>query len=210
MFYAAVRTSIIDKPRVTAIAETSRLFQDRNGHNLDGEKYTISRWRNKQEFFVAEIVFAKDAIKNNPDIKKAFDNQIKLANNLDEKDIEYYKEFLVFISEEFARKIEKNGDYKISVAYTNLILEHPQIEGIVFPSVQTNFLGANLVVPPTTVDKYFAPEVCSTQILYKTPNKTFIANGKHYCDTIDEDELKWKETNPQYLSSKEEIENHFK
>ncbi|AKH93223.1 hypothetical protein [Elizabethkingia anophelis] len=210
MFYGGVRTSTINEPRVTAIAETSKLFQNKNGHNLDGEKYTISRWRNNQEFFVAEIVFAKDAIKNNPDIKKAFNNQIKLADSLKEKDIEYYKEFLVFISEEFARRIEKNDDYKISVAYTNLILEHPEIEGIVFPSVQTNFLGANLVVPPTTVDKYFVPEVCSTQILYKTSDKTLFANGEHYCDTMEEDELKWKETEPQYLSSKEEIENYFK
>lgn len=209
MFYAGVKTSSIVTPRVTAIAETSKLFQDKDGKNLEGEKYTISRWRTKKEFFVAEIVFAKDAIINNPDIKKAYENQIKFAHELNEVDIEFYKEFLIFISEEFARKIEKNDDYKISVAYTNLILEHPDVEGVVFPSVQTNYFGANIVLPPLTVDKYFLPEVCSTQILYKTPDKTLFANGEHYCDEITEDELNWKLMEKQYLTTKEKVNSYF-
>ncbi|SEM64991.1 hypothetical protein SAMN05421856_10570 [Chryseobacterium taichungense] len=209
MFYGAIRTSPIDKPRVTAIAETSKLFQDKNGYNLDGEKYTISRWISNEEFFVAEMVFAEEAIKNNPDIKRSFEKQIGFADELDEDDIEFYKEFLIFISEEFARKIEKNDDYKISVAYTNLILEHPQVEGVMFPSVQTNYFGANLVIPVETVEKYFTPQVCSTHILYKTPEKTLIANGEHYCDEITGQEINWKLTDEQYLSSKEEIKRHF-
>jgi hypothetical protein len=154
MFYGAIKTSPIDKPRVTAIAETSKLFQDKDGYNLDGENYTISRWRNREEFFMAEIVFAKAAMENNPDIKRSFENQIRFADDLNEDDIEFYKEFLIFISEEFARKAKKNDDYKISVAYANLILEHPQIEGVMFPSVQTNYFGANIVVSPEIVDKY--------------------------------------------------------
>lgn len=209
MFYGALRTSPIDKPRLTAIAETSRLFQDENGYNMSGEKYTISRWRNSQEFFVAEIVFAKAAIENNPDIKRSFEKQIKFAEESNETDIQFYKDFLVFISEEFARKIERNDDYKISVAYSNLILEHPEIEGIVFPSVQTNYLGANIVMPPSTVDKYFSPEVCSTQILYKTPEKTLIANGKYYCDKIGMKDLDWKLTDEKHLSTEENIRAHF-
>lgn len=209
MFYAAMKTSIIDKPRVTAIAETSRLFQDKNGYNLDGEKYTISRWVSSEEFLIAEMVFSKAAIKSNPDVRKSFENQIQFANNLDEKDIQFYNEFLIFISEEFARKTEKNDDYKISVAYTNLILEHPKVKGVMFPSVQTNYLGANLVIPPSTVDKYFTPKVCSTQILYKTPEKTLIANGEHYCDQIGGNEINWMLTDVQHLSKKEAIKKHF-
>ena len=72
MFYGAIKTYPIDKSRMTAIAETSKLFQDKYGQNLDGEKYTISRWISNEEFFVAEIVFAEEAIKNNPDIKRSF------------------------------------------------------------------------------------------------------------------------------------------
>lgn len=209
MFYGAIKTSPIDKPRMTAIAETSKLFQDKDGYNLDGEKYTISRWICNEEFFVAEIVFAEEAVKNNPDIKRNFEKQIGFADELDENDIEFYKEFLIFISEEFARKTEKNDDYKISVAYTNIILEHPQVEGIIFPSVQTNYFGANIVVPTDTVDKYFKPTVCSTQILYKTPELTLIANGEHYSDELTDNEINWKLTDEQYLSSKEEILRHF-
>ncbi|PQA96663.1 hypothetical protein B0A69_00795 [Chryseobacterium shigense] len=209
MFYGAIKTSVIDHPRVTAIAETSKLFQDKKGYNIDGEKYTISRWRNKEYFFVAEIVFAKEAIKNNPDIKRSFESQIGFANDLDDDDIEFYKEFLIFISEEFARKIEKNDDYKISVAYTNLILEHPKIEGVMFPSVQTDYCGANIVIPVETVEKYFKPEVCSTHILYKIPEDTLLANGEHYCDELSDDPINWKLIDSQYLTTKEEVRTHF-
>lgn len=209
MFYGAMKTSLLDKPRVTAIAETSALFQDPNGFNLAGEMYTVSRWESNEAFLVAEMVFAKTAIKNNPDVKRAFENQINFADNLDERDIDFYKEFLIFISEEFARKIKKNDDYKISVAYTNLIMEHPDIEGVMFPSVQTNYLGANLVISPGTVDRYFIPKVCSTQILYKTPEKTLITNGKHYCDEITGNDISWKMTDVQYLSDEEEVKKYF-
>lgn len=210
MFYAAIRTSLIDKPRLTAIAETSKLFQDKNGYNLKGEKYTVSRWLGNEKFYVAEIVFAKKAIENNPDIKRAFENQIDFANQSGEKDLEFYKEFLIFISEEFARKITKNDDYKISVAYTNLILQHPEIEGIVFPSVQTGYQGANIVMPPSTIDKYFQPKVCTTQILYKTFENMLIANGEHFCNDISTDTLEWQLTEKQYLSSEDDIKRHFK
>lgn len=73
MFYGAIESSLIGHQRITALAETSELFQNPDAINFDGELYTVSRWSNAQELFLAEIVFSKEAIDTNPDIKKAFE-----------------------------------------------------------------------------------------------------------------------------------------
>jgi hypothetical protein len=153
MFYGAIESSRINAQRVTANAETSELFQNRNGVSFDGELYTISRWRNTTELTIVEIVFAQKAIETNPDTKKAFDKQVEFAAALNEDDIAFSQEFLVFISEEFAREKPTHNDYKISTAYTELVLSDPAIHGITFPSVQTGYWGQNVVFPPAIVDQ---------------------------------------------------------
>ncbi|RZK01448.1 MAG: hypothetical protein EOO46_20280 [Flavobacterium sp.] len=211
MFYGAISSSVLDKQRVTAIAETSKLFQDRNGCNLKGELYTISRWETKSELLVVEVVFASEAIKVNPDIKKAFEKQTEFAKEAGADDLEFYTDFLVFISEQFARETKSHNDYKIAAAYTELVLKHPDICGVIFPSVQTRFLGVNVVFPPEVVDKELIPLFTTTQKLYKNPKKTLIANHKK-CLNVKENphNLEWQDTEEQYLTKQEYIDEYFK
>ena len=61
MFYGAIESTLIDTQRVTAIAETSELFRNRNGVSYDGELYTVSRWKNNSELTLTEIVFAPES-----------------------------------------------------------------------------------------------------------------------------------------------------
>ena len=77
MFYGALETSLIDKPRLTAIAETSHIFRVPGTDCIDGEHYTVSRWETQEELLVVEVVFSEYALKNNPDIAKSFENQKK-------------------------------------------------------------------------------------------------------------------------------------
>ena len=44
MFYGALETELIDKPRLNAIAETSHVFRVKDTDCIDGETYTVSRW----------------------------------------------------------------------------------------------------------------------------------------------------------------------
>lgn len=89
MFYGALETSLIDRPRLTAIAETSHIFRVPGTDCIDGEHYTVSRWETQEELLVVEVVFSEYALKINPDIAKSFENQKKLlhAKKLEQKEI---------------------------------------------------------------------------------------------------------------------------
>ncbi len=212
MFYGALETELIDKPRLTAIAETSHIFRVKETDCIDGETYTVSRWETQDEFLVVEVVFSEYALKNNPEIAKSFENQKQFlhAHNLEEKEVAFHLEFLKFISQEFSKKVENPNDYKISVAYTNLALIHPDVSGITYPSVQTEYFGVNIVLPPETVDKYVKPIICSTAIVYKKGMKSLIANGKNYCKEIDTSKnIDWREHPVDFLTPKEEVLKHL-
>jgi len=213
MFYGALETSLIDKPRLTAIAETSHLFRVPITNCIDGEHYTVSRWETQKELSVVEVVFSEYALKNNPDIVKSFENQKKLLQglNLEQEEIAFHLEFLKFISEEFSKKVSNPEEYKISTAYTNLALLHPDVCGITYPSVQTEYFGVNIVLTPEAVDQYVKPIICSTQIVYKKGMKSLIANGKNYCKEIDlKNDIEWKEHDSEILTTKEQVEEHLK
>lgn len=213
MFYGALETALIDKPRFTAIAETSRIFRNPETDCIDGEHFTVSRWETKKELFVVEVVFSEYALKNNPDIAKSFQNQIKFLkqHNLKPPEIAFYLDFLKFISEEFSKKVTNPTEYKISVAYTNLALLHPDVSGITYPSVQTDYFGVNIVLPQEIVDRYIIPKICGTQILYKKGLKSLIVPGKHYCEEIDvNNNIEWQEHPLEILTTKEQVLEHLK
>ena len=210
LFYAALESSLIGHQRITAIAETSKLFQDPNGVNLDGELYTVSRWINSDELFLAEIVFSQDAISTNPDIKKAFEKQREFAQLEGAEDIDFYSDFLVFISDQFARPATTHHDYKISTAYTELVLSNPNIHGIAFPSVQTKYFGQNIVLTPWVVDKYLSVKVLATQRLYKNKLKTYLANHKNCLNPKDcYDDIQWTDLEAKYLTPPDYIQNYL-
>jgi len=206
MFYGAIETSQIQHQRITAIAETSTLYQDPEGINLDGELYTISRWRSLVELEIAEMVFSEDAIVANPDIEKAFNKQVGFAKRKG-VDAAFYKEFLIFISSEFARKKESHHDYKISSAYTNLTLNHPKISGISYPSVQTGYKGENIVFPPNIVDQHLRLEAIITQRLFKNRERAFINNHMECLNPhVSLNNFMWTQTNPVHIAPRQEID----
>lgn len=210
IFYGAVETTNLQHQRITAIAETSELFQNPDGVNLNGEFYTVSRWTNKKELTLAEVVFSSEAIQINPDIKRAFEKQTEFAKQAGLDDLEFYIDFLVFISDQFARPKQTHKDYKISTAYTNLVLTHPDVQGISFPSVQTRYLGVNVAFAPKVIDEYFSVKVISTQRLYKNKMKIYLANHKTCLNPNDcSDNIIWTDLDPQYLSSYDNIQYYL-
>lgn len=210
IFYGAIETTDLKHQRITAIAETSELFKNINGVNLDGELYTISRWTNKEELSLAEVVFSSEAIKINPDIKKAFEMQTEFIKQAGKEDLEFYIDFLVFISNQFARPIVTHHDYKISTAYANLAFTNQLVQGIAFPSVQTEYIGINVAFVPRIIDKYFVIKVVTTERLYKNKMKMFINNHKNCLNPKETyQNLNWISPDPKFLTSNEYIQNYL-
>lgn len=195
MFYGALKTPYIDKTRLTAIAETSDLFRNIQQNQFGEEYYTVSRWRIKEELEGVEIVFSDDALKNSEYIRKSYEKQKQFLEELkltkQEKD--FYLEFLRFISNQFSKRVNNYEEYKISVAYANIVLSHTNINFIVYPSVQTEYRGENIVLKPEIVDKYLEPVICSTHILYKDTNGALIDNDIYRAKNIDfSKDLEWE------------------
>jgi len=207
LFYGSVDSTIVGTPRLTALAETSSLFQDPAGINLQGEVYTISRWRNTQDLFLAEIVFSQDAIIVNPDIRRAFERQQQFAAASGEPDIDLYNEFLVFVSDQFARPKATHHDYKISTAYTELALQSPDIQGIAFPSVQTSYYGQNVVFPPAIVDQYLRVDILSVQRFHKNGQRMYLNNVLN-CTTPQNclTNITWVPLDPQHVATDQYIQ----
>ncbi|MEZ4935672.1 MAG: hypothetical protein R2788_26500, partial [Saprospiraceae bacterium] len=121
-----------------------------------------------------------------------------------------------FFSSEFAKEIENNWDYKISVAYTELLLHDRRweldgfpIEGIAFPSVPSGYKGQNIVLRPETVDKKLKLEVVSTHRIHKNKKKTFINNHKYVTDFgKDNSDFTWTDLPSEHVLSLEEVKKY--
>ncbi len=168
LFYSAIQNPTPNEALVTAIAETSRLFSAIDSKESKGEVFTVGSWRNRSDLNVAEMVFAESAIENNEGIKRSFEQQKKNVREMENIDTSFFEDFLVFISNEFARVANTNADYKISTAYAELVLRNKNIQGIVYPSVQVQYIGTNLLLPPTVVDNFLYIEFLETvKLFYK-------------------------------------------
>lgn len=210
MFYGAIESSLIGHQRITALAETSEVFQNPSAVDFVGELYTISRWINANELYLAEMVFSQDAINTNPDTKKAFKKQAEFAIQVGSDDVAFYLDFLIFISEQFARPKETHNDYKISTAYTNLVLKHHNIHGIAYPSVQTKYEGQNVVFPPAIVDAYLIVDVLAMQRLYKNKKRSFLNNVKN-CLTPNNSltNIIWVDLDQHYIATTDQIHKYL-
>jgi len=216
MFYGAVDSTEIPQQRLTSILETSDLIKNPEAVNVEGELITVSRWRVLEEILVIEIVFDDKAIANNPDTKRAFEYQMKKIAHHPLREMGLRQ--IQFFSSEFAKEIENNWDYKISVAYTDLLLHDRKlilngfpIEGIAFPSVPSGYKGQNIVLRPEMVDKKLKLEVVSTHRIHKNKMKTFINNHKYVSDFGENNSnFTWEDIDPKHVVSLEEVKkNHL-
>jgi hypothetical protein len=213
MFYGTLETPAIQKPRFTAIAEISNLFRtpNLNLNCLEEEFFTISRWETQKEINVCEFVFSEYAIKNNSEINLSFQKHLKHLQelNIPEIEINFHINFLKFISEEFAKKVSNPYEYKITAAFSNLILSNPNLSGIIYPSVQTEYYGLNIALKPEVAEELI-PKILSTQRLYKKGLKSIITHDLHYCKNIDcNQDIVWSQHSPKEILSMSEIEKYF-
>jgi hypothetical protein len=177
LFYGALTSTKIKENRMTAYLETSTLLRDTDAINLEGELFTLSRWRTNLELIVPEIVFSEEAIIANPDTAESF--QMYYKDLMEEPMRELALRQLQLFSQEFARKARSHHDYKIAVAYADLLMTEGNYPGILYPSVQTGYQGQNLVLRTDIVDKHLFLTNASTHRLHKNKMKSTMANYYH-------------------------------
>jgi hypothetical protein len=175
MFYGAFESEEVAYPRIVNLFETSELF--RNPTEDDGEFImTVGKWKAKKEFKVIEMVFSKGNIQNVPEIKRAYKYQKALMRKDHPDQIEQIESVLEFFSNEFAKKnIRCDSDYKISSAYSNLVLSQTtDVHGVTYPSVRTDYKANNIALFPDSVEYFLKLEIVGMFKITKNGNNALI------------------------------------
>jgi RES domain len=157
IFYGSVISSAIQLPRIVALAETDELLRSKDKGKIDQDLImTVSKWEVKKNMRLAEMVFKKDRIASTPEIEKAYNFHLNaFRKNMPEEDVQMLISILEFYSEEFAKsEIISDTDYKISAAYAESAFEIGNVQGIIYPSVRTDYEGSNVALLPKTVDEH--------------------------------------------------------
>lgn len=177
MFYGAFESSEVEYPRIVNLFELSELF--RNPNNADGvEIMTVGKWRIKKEFLVVEMVFSKGNVQNNQDIKKSYEYQKGLMIKDHPDQIEQIEKVLEFFSDEFAKaNIKNDADYKISAAYSYMVLnQRNDIHGVTYPSVRTDYKANNIALFPESVEQFLELENVGMFKITKKGKNSFMDN----------------------------------
>lgn len=86
------------------------------------------------------------------------------------------KNLIEFLAKEFTLDIEKDkSNYKITCAFSNYLKENfPELDGIVYSSIKSEFEGVNIALWPEAVDKKISFVAAKKSVFKRIENKTYI------------------------------------
>ncbi|MBO9672158.1 MAG: RES family NAD+ phosphorylase [Sphingobacteriaceae bacterium] len=176
MFYGSVMSSRVSLPMISALAETVTELQGINkGVCTKKMLITLGKWKVKKDLILAELVFNRQAATISADTQMAYQTQLEnLAKNHTEFQLKQLVTLLEFYSEQFAKRSDNHQDYKISAAFTDQICKIKGIQGVIYPSVQTEFEGTNVALTPEAVDTCLELEEALILSVDIRNGKTFI------------------------------------
>lgn len=194
VFYGSIYSEEIEKPYIVSLFETSEFY--RTKHN-GIEMFTIGMWKTKSDMEVASIIPNINKNNSSPINKITIDNQNKfmLDNNFNQDDILFYD----LLGKEFTKCNDNKShfNYFLSANFSHTVLSLPEINGLIYPSVQTEYKGFNLVIKPSSVDKYldFDSAILGLFIIiddFSTFTPLYFADSKKSSPFI------WEESKPYY------------
>jgi hypothetical protein len=157
--------------RNTGITEIVSIF--RGNVNSEEEVLTIGAWDVKENLTLAMILPSEQITGNNKDFDMMKDDFNRFEKSPEFEELKIFNEFL---ANEFALDIEKhNSNYKISCAFAMYIKEQiPEVDGIMYASVKSEYKGVNIVLWPEVVEKKLDFVAARKSIFKKVKNKTFV------------------------------------
>jgi RES domain len=155
----------------TGIAEIVSVF--RGNEESNEEILTIGAWNVNKNLKLAVIL----PNNYNLGLNKEFDKIKEDYNKFyDSEDFEEVKILNEFIANEFTLDLEKHkSNYKITCAYSNYIKEQfPEIDGIIYGSVKSEFNGTNIVLWPEVVEEKIEFFAARKSIFKRIADKNFV------------------------------------
>jgi hypothetical protein len=174
----------------TGITEIVSIF--RGNENSEEEVLTIGAWDVNENLTLAMILPSEQIIGNNKDFDMMKADFNRFEESPEFEDLKILNEFL---ANEFTLDIEKhNSNYKISCAFSMYIKEQiPEVDGIMYASVKSEYKGVNIVLWPEVVDKKLEFVAARKTVFKKTKHKTFVEEliNESVSYNREKDEINW-------------------
>ncbi|MAQ41523.1 hypothetical protein [Mesonia oceanica] len=180
-----------NKNQNTGITEIVSVF--RGNKESEDEVLTIGTWDVKENLRLAIILPSNETI----GINKEFDEMKEHFNQFDKSpEFEDLKNLLEYLANEYTLDIEKhNSNYKISCAYSMYIKERfPELDGIMYASVKSEYQGVNIVLWPEVVDEKLEFVGARKSVFKKVKHKTFVEEQikESIGYNLENDEINWE------------------
>jgi hypothetical protein len=186
MFYGAlipdeIIETDLDNSRVIGFCEVSKLIRDKTITKGE-QRVTFGKWIVTKEMLVITIIHHQDYRKKNSwadFLRNDYQTFIQCHTDSTIKDSQLITEYF---ASEFAKPIEENGEHnylisaKISERLVQLKANGQEINGIIYPSVQTEGHGLNIAVTPETADTYLRLEAAVECTAYKENGHLYVDN----------------------------------
>ncbi|GHB24501.1 hypothetical protein [Mongoliitalea lutea] len=179
MFYGStVREGLkpgeIDTPRLITLAESMPWIRDKTVSGI--KKIAYGKWITQEPL---ELL----AIANNKGFHgvNSFSEEVYQAflNNLNAHSLEYRNAILSFydyMALEFSKEIKNSLDYQVSAIFSDMMCNHANIDGILYPSFMMEGQGLNIAIKPESMKKLglFA---AGESLIYKNKDQMMVGNS---------------------------------
>jgi len=146
MFYGAIKTQKDELPIVTNFGEVNQILRNK-GADEGEQRLTVGIWTVQKEFPAVLLIFNDEYLNKMPQFQKLYYDYANDKNNLNDLTI------LEYFAKEYAKEIN-NGEYnyKISAAFTEIIILKFNIGAIVYPSVRMGGESFNIAIRSEYID----------------------------------------------------------
>lgn len=201
MFYASTSAPNeynTERTRNTSFKETIDFLREKDSINYS--KVTCGMWLLKQDLHLLAMFpyFEKnDGAGFLSDMKESYNKNLR---NISQKELSTYSvKFLDFISNEFQKDVKNDYDYMISAIFTELLMKKQSVDGVFYPSVQSDSTCFNIAITPDSVEKLNLQIISEYSVFKKKEQVEFCedARASVNCDEV----FNWIERNTMKVHS---------
>lgn len=151
-FYGTLADDNLDLARITTVIETHRTLRTRNISTTEQQIFTTSQWLAEGDFKLLIIPFHSQANRNKRLGKTAQHFSAAISIDFGKLSTEIL-ELLAFFSDCFGREVNNHLNYKLTAAFGEVFMKDYQLDGIIYPSIKSEFQTQNIVLNHSGVSK---------------------------------------------------------
>lgn len=163
--------------RTVAMLESSNWLRQGDKTSIGRQKITFGKWIIMEDLHLIPVFLPPNVLETsyNLNLNKEY-NKCLAEANLSSHLIQESIELMHFLGQEFRRKINNQYDYSVSALFTEYVVRHPYIDGVVYPSVRGEFLGCNVAIKPSAMHKLQLRAV-GENMIYKKGDQLRVQSG---------------------------------